>query len=50
MEFEQRLAIALGQLIEQAPPRGIRQRMEHLVEIHGCCLEGDDFSCNNFVA
>ena len=50
MEFEQRLAIALGQLIEQAPPRGVRQRVEHPVKIHGRCLEGDDISCNNFVA
>lgn len=50
MEFEQRLAIALGQLIEQASPRGVGQRVEDPVEIHGRCLEGDELSCNSFVA
>src|SRR5262245_16190279 len=28
MELEQRLSIALGKFVEQAPPRGVRQRME----------------------
>jgi hypothetical protein len=31
VEFEQRLSVALGKLIEQAAPRGVRQRAEQQV-------------------
>jgi len=50
MEFEQRLSVALGKLVEQPPPRGVRQRVEQQVEVHGRCLDGGVTSCNKFVA
>ena len=34
VQFEQRLSVALGKLIEQAPPRSVRQRVEEQVQIH----------------
>jgi hypothetical protein len=50
VEFEQRLSVALGKLIEQAAPRGVRQRVKQQVKVHSRCLGRRVLSCNNFVA
>src|SRR5262245_36014975 len=50
VQFEQCLSVALGKFIEQVPPRGVRQRVEEQVEVHGRCLERGASSCNKFVA
>src|SRR5207244_10305230 len=50
VEFEQRLSVALGKLVEQAPPRGVRQRVEQQVEVHARCLGRGVSSRTNFVA
>ena len=34
MELEKRLSIALGKLIHETTPRGIRQRVEQHIEVH----------------
>ena len=50
VEFEQRLSVPLGKLVEQAPPRGVRQRVEQQVQVHLRCIGDGVASCNKFVA
>jgi hypothetical protein len=50
VEFEQRLSVALGKLVEQAAPRAVRQRVEQLVKVHLRFLYCNLSSCNIFVA
>src|SRR5262245_336552 len=44
VQLEQGLSVALGELIKQPPPRGVRQRVEYPIKLHAGCIDRDGAS------